>query len=78
MFLQLQEHIQCTNQGPPPEIYLPMGQSDVADFVGMSRAAVSRGFHSLVARGAIKYRDRRHLTIVDRKAFDTLAGSAGH
>jgi len=76
MFLQIQEHIQSTD-GVPLEIYLPMGRSDIADFVSMSLAAVSRGFGSLVARGVIKYRDRRHLKIVDRKAFETLAASAG-
>jgi len=75
MFLQLQEHIQSSD-GVPPEIYLPMDRSDIADFVSMSLAAVSRGFRSLAARGVIKYRDRRHLKIVDREAFDTLAASS--
>ena len=75
MFLQLQEQIQSTN-GVLSEIYLPMDRSDIADFVGMSLAAVSRGFRSLVIRGVIKYRDRRHLRIVDRKIFDELAGNS--
>jgi CRP-like cAMP-binding protein len=78
MFLQLHEDIQSASQVTPPEIYLPMGRADIADFVGMSPAAVSRGFRSLVVRGVIKYRDRHHLKIVDRKAFDTLAGNSGH
>jgi CRP-like cAMP-binding protein len=76
MFLQLQEHIQSTN-GVPLEIYLPMDRSDIAEFVSMSPAAVSRGFRSLVARGVIKFRDHRHLEIVDRKAFGSLAGNSG-
>lgn len=76
MFLQLQEHIQSTN-GTPPEIYLPMDRSDVADYVGMSLAAVSRGFRALVSRGVVKYRDRRHLKIIDRKAFHALAINSG-
>jgi CRP/FNR family transcriptional regulator len=74
MFLELQEHIQSTSVVPPPEIYLPMTRADVANFVGMSFAAVSRGFHSLVARGVIQYRDHHHLRIVDRKVFGALAG----
>jgi CRP-like cAMP-binding protein len=77
MFLQLQEHIQSTNGTPPSEIYLPMDRSDIADYVGMSLAAVSRGFRSLVARGVITYRDRRHVKINDRKAFDVFTGNTG-
>jgi CRP/FNR family transcriptional regulator, anaerobic regulatory protein len=73
MFLQLQEHIQSAN-GKLPEIYLPMDRSDIADYVGMSLAAVSRGFRDLAARGIIKIRDRRHIKIIDRKTFEKLAG----
>jgi CRP/FNR family transcriptional regulator, anaerobic regulatory protein len=73
MFLQLQEHVQSAN-GKLPEIYLSMDRSDIADYVGMSLAAVSRGFRDLAARGVIKIRDRRHVKIIDRKAFDKLAG----
>jgi CRP/FNR family transcriptional regulator, anaerobic regulatory protein len=76
MFLQLQEHVQTVN-GEPPEIYLPMDRSDIADYVGMSLAAVSRGFHALAARRVIKIRDRRHVKIVDRKAFEKLAETSG-
>jgi CRP-like cAMP-binding protein len=71
MFLKLLEHI----QSPPGtmEIYLPMNRSDVADYVGMSLAAVSRGFRVLVDEGVIKCRDRRHVRIIDRQAFERLA-----
>jgi len=75
MFLQLQEHVQAVN-GAPAEIYLPMDRSDIADYVGMSLAAVSRGFRDLAARRVIRIRDRRHVKIIDRKAFDKLAGEA--
>jgi len=73
MFLQLQEHLQSAN-GIPPEIYLPMDRSDIADYVGMSLAAVSRGFRSLIAKGVLKYRDRRHVKIIDRQALEILIG----
>ncbi len=75
MFLQLQEHVQAVD-GAPSEIYLPMDRSDIADYVGMSLAAVSRGFRDLAARRVIRIRDRRHMKILDRKAFDKLAGDA--
>jgi CRP-like cAMP-binding protein len=75
MFLQLQEHVQAVD-GAPPEIYLQMDRSDIADYVGMSLAAVSRGFRDLAARRVIRIRDRRHVKIIDRKAFEKLAGDA--
>lgn len=76
MFLQLQEHVQSTSE-VPSEVYLPMSRSDIAEYVSLSLAAVSRGFHTLVARRVIQYRNRRHVKIIDRKAFDMLAGGAG-
>lgn len=77
MFLQLQEHLQTTDR-PPTEIYLPMDRKDIAEFVGMSLAAVSRGFRTLATRRVIRIRDRRHVKIVDREALDTLVGEANH
>jgi CRP/FNR family transcriptional regulator len=77
MFLQLQEHVQSANGTPSSEIYFPMNRSDIAEYVSMSLAAVSRGFRSLEARGIIEYRDRRHVRIVDRKALEALAGNSG-
>lgn len=76
MFLQLQEHLQTTGENPVAEIYLPMDRKDVAEFVGMSLAAVSRGFRDLVARRIVRIRDRRHVKVVDRKALEKLAAQA--
>ena len=72
MFLELQERLQSAAAWPL-EIYLPMGRSDIADYVGMSRAAVSRGFRDMAAQGLIAHPDRRTVRIVDRKAFEALA-----
>jgi CRP-like cAMP-binding protein len=71
MFLQLLEHIQSPT-GAAMEIYLPMNRSDIADYVGMSLAAVSRGFRVLAEEGVISCRDRRHVRIIDRRAFENL------
>jgi len=71
-FLQLQEHIQ-SRAGPVTEIYLPMDRSDIANYVGMSLSAVSRGFRALAEGGVIKCRDRRHMKIIDRTTFENLA-----
>lgn len=78
MFLQLQEHLQTIGKQPPTEIYLPMDRKDIAEFVGMSLAAVSRGFRDLAARRIIRIRDRRHVKIADRKTLDKLASESIH
>jgi CRP/FNR family transcriptional regulator, anaerobic regulatory protein len=54
------------------EIYLPMTRTDIADYVGLSLAAVSRSFRMLAARRLIVFRDRRHLAIVDRAGLASL------
>jgi CRP-like cAMP-binding protein len=73
MFLELQEHLQTTGENPVAEVYLPMDRKDIAEFVGMSLPAVSRGFRDLVARRVISIRDRRHVKIDDRRALEQLA-----
>jgi CRP/FNR family transcriptional regulator len=78
MFLQLQEHLQRNGKQPVTEIYLPMDRKDIADYVGMSLAAVSRGFRDMAARRVISNRDRRHIKIVDRKALEKLASGPNH
>ncbi len=52
-----------------------MNRSAIAGYVGMTLAAVSRGFRALEARGIIKFTDRRHVKIIDHKAFRMLAVS---
>jgi CRP-like cAMP-binding protein len=78
MFLQLQEHLQTNGKQPVTEIYLPMDRKDIAEFVGMSLAAVSRGFHDLAKRHVIKMRDRRHIKIIGRKALERLTSKPNH
>lgn len=73
MFLQLQEHLQTAGENSVAEIYLPMDRKDIAEFVGMSLGAVSRGFRDLAVRRAIRIRDRRHIKIIDREALEKLA-----
>lgn len=73
MFLHTQERRQSCRGEPTGEIYLPMGRTDIARYVGMSLGAVSRGFRALVAHGVISNRDRRHVKIVDRKALERMA-----
>ena len=46
MFLQLLEDLQASRDEPVNEIHLPMDRTEIAEFVGMSLAAVSRRFKS--------------------------------
>lgn len=74
MFLEMLEQLQVGKGHSAPEIYVPMDRSDIAEYVGLSLAAVSRTFRNLVARGVIKTRNRRHVNVVDRAAFEKIAG----
>ena len=76
MFLQLQEHLQAVRGDAVDEIYLPMKRSDIAEFVGISPAAVTRAFRTLTEQGLIESRDRRHVQVRKRQAFDTLAAAS--
>jgi CRP-like cAMP-binding protein len=73
MFLQMLDQMQAARGETTDEIYLPMSRSDIADYVALSLAAVSRGFHTLIKRGIIHDRDRSHVEIVDRRALSALA-----
>jgi CRP-like cAMP-binding protein len=75
-FLQMLEQLQAARGEEIDEIHVPMDRSDIGEYVGMSLAAVSRTFGSLISRGVLKSRDRRHVRIADRRAFETIiAGS---
>jgi CRP-like cAMP-binding protein len=74
MFLQLLEQIQIARGGQTGEIYLPMDRSDIGEDVGITLATVSRAFRRLTSRGIVRFRNRRHMRIVDRSAFEKIAG----
>ena len=73
MFLELLERLQITRGEPASEIHLPMGRSSIAAYLGLTPAALSRALHTLTASKIISARDRRHIKILDRAAFQKLA-----
>ena len=73
MFLQMLENYQTARGESLEEVYLPMRRCDIADYVGVSAEAVSRSFRALASRGAIVFRDRRHLKIVSRSCLERVA-----
>lgn len=74
MLLQFLQELQTARGGQGVDIYLPMSRSAIGEYAGVTLAAVSRAFRSLVTRGVIKLRDRRHVSIIDRGAFERIAG----
>jgi CRP/FNR family transcriptional regulator len=72
-FLQMLEHLQNARSEAAGEIYIPMDRSDIAEYVGMSLAAVSRTFGRLADSGIVASRDRRHAKVVDREIFERIA-----
>jgi len=74
MFVQLIEQLGIARGEQTGEITLPMDRSDIGEYTGLTLAAVSRAFRSLTTRGVIKVRDRRHVRIIDRTAFENIAG----
>lgn len=74
MFLQLFEQLQIAKGERAAEIHLPMNRSDIAEYIGITLAAVGRAFRTLTIRGIIRVRDRHHVRIVDRSDFEKIAG----
>ncbi|MGC2199207.1 MAG: helix-turn-helix domain-containing protein [Stellaceae bacterium] len=77
IFLQMLDRARQARDGGSGEIYLPMSRSDIADYIGLSLAAVSRSFRTLTARHLIAFRDRRHLQIVDQAGLASLIAQRG-
>ena len=76
LFLQMLDRAEARDGGDD-EISLPMTRSDIADYIGLSLAALSRSFRTLAARHLITFRDRRHLLIVDRARLQSLIAERG-
>jgi CRP-like cAMP-binding protein len=75
MFLQMLEQLQAAKGDATNEIYIPMNRSDMAEYVGVSLAALSRAFRTLSAHGILESPNRRHVKVIDRSAFDRLASN---
>ena len=74
MFVQMIEQLQNARGEQTTEVILPMDRSDISEFTGLTLSAVSRAFRSLTSRGIIRVPDRRHVRIIDRAAFEKIAG----
>jgi CRP-like cAMP-binding protein len=74
MLVQMIEQIQNARGEQTAEVNLPMDRSAIGEYTGLTLSAVSRAFRSLTTRGIITVRNRRHARIIDRPAFEKIAG----
>jgi CRP-like cAMP-binding protein len=74
MFVQMIEQIQNARGEQTVDVILPMDRSDIGEYTGLTLSAVSRAFRSLTTRGIIRVRNRRDVRIIDRAAFEKIAG----
>jgi CRP/FNR family transcriptional regulator len=66
------ETVQHNEEVAAGEIFLPMSQSDISAYVGISPEAVSRCLRELARRQVIIIRGRRHIQIIDRPQLDAI------
>ena len=74
MFLLLLEQLQIAKGQSAIEIHLPMDRTDIGEYIGITLAAVSRAFRTLTTRRIIRVRGRHHVRVLDRDAFERVAG----
>jgi CRP-like cAMP-binding protein len=70
LFLQMLETHQAARGESTGEVYLQMTRRDIASYAGITPEAVTRSLRDLVGRGAITFRDRRHVQIVNRARLE--------
>ncbi|WP_325605285.1 Crp/Fnr family transcriptional regulator [Rhodopila sp.] len=72
LFLQMLEVAQETAGNMPKQIYLSMSRSDIGAYVGISPEAVSRCLRKLTDQKIVRFKDRRHVEVLDRQALEAL------
>ncbi len=63
--------------GAPDRIVLPMGRSDIADYLGLTIETVSRSLTLLRKRGLIGLDGEHNITIVDPASLRSIGAGAG-
>jgi CRP/FNR family transcriptional regulator, anaerobic regulatory protein len=71
LFLQMLETHQAARGESMGEVYLQMTRRDIAAYVAITPEAVTRSLRDLVSRGAITFRDRRHVQIINRARLES-------
>jgi CRP-like cAMP-binding protein len=61
--------------GENPRLTLPMRRVEIADYLGLSAEAVSRGLHALVREGKLRLHGLHQLEVLDRGELAAAAAS---
>lgn len=72
MFILMLARSQEARNESDTDIYLPMTRSDIADYLGLTLATVSRSFRMLEGRDFVRFSNRRHLRILDQTQLQGL------
>jgi CRP-like cAMP-binding protein len=70
LFLQMLETHHAARAESIGEVYLQMTRRDIAAYVGVTPEVVTRSLRDLIGRGAIAFRDRRHVQIINRARLE--------
>jgi len=73
MLLAMMEESQSVAAKPPARISVPLGASDIAEFIDTSAPAVTKVFRDLERHGILQREGRNMIRIVDRSRFEILA-----
>jgi CRP/FNR family transcriptional regulator len=75
MFMLMMRGHQQLASGNDRDIPLPMSRTDIADFLGLSREALSRAVRGLQRRGIVTFDGRHRARIVDTSSLSKLAAA---
>ena len=72
--LEMRERLPPSQKEGPSTFSLPMGRTDIADYLGVTLETVCRTFQALRRRGVIELRGHRRVRIVDLRELQGLSG----
>jgi CRP/FNR family transcriptional regulator len=76
MFLMMMRAHQQATGRHDRDVPLPMSRTDIANFLGLSREAMSRAAKSLQRRGIVRFPNRHLAQIIDAGRLASLAAAA--
>ena len=74
--LMLARDVRPQENGYSTSFDLPLGRSDIADFLGLTVETVSRQLTKLRKEGVIEIEKTRQVEVADMKRLETAAASA--
>lgn len=72
-FLILLERAERASDGPQPMIDLPMGRSDIADYLGLTKETISRVLASLKSKRVVRLETLNRIEVLNRDGLAEIA-----